>query len=269
VSTHPAARTKPLELFDLEGRSALVTGATGAFGRAASEALAASGARLTLAAGSQDKLDALAQELDGGGAAVEAVARRADTAGDAEAMVAAAVGAHGRLDLVVTASGTNAVHPIVDYPVEEWDEVMAANVRGSWLVCQAAGRRLLEQGSGGSVVLMSSTRGKLGHPAGYSAYVPSKHAIEGLTRTLACEWGPHGIRVNAIGPTVFRSDLTSWMYSDEDPGKSTREGMLTRIPLGRLGEPDDLVGVLVFLLSDASAFMTGQVVYVDGGYTAG
>jgi NAD(P)-dependent dehydrogenase (short-subunit alcohol dehydrogenase family) len=184
-------------------------------------------------------------------------------------MVAEAVRAHGRLDLVVAASGTNIVHPIEEFPPQDWSAVMDANVKGSWLICQAAGRQYLRQESGGSVVLVSSTRGKLGHPAGYSAYVPSKHAIEGLTRTLACEWGPRAIRVNAIGPTVFRSDLTAWMYADDPKGTATREGMLTRIPLGRLGEPDDFIGALIFLLSDASAFVTGQVLYVDGGYTAG
>jgi NAD(P)-dependent dehydrogenase (short-subunit alcohol dehydrogenase family) len=146
---------------------------------------------------------------------------------------------------------------------------MDANVRGSWLVCRAAGRHLLDQGEGGKGVLVSSTRGKLGHPAGYSAYCTSKAAVDGLTRTLACEWGAHGITVNAIAPTVFRSDLTEWMYAEEGKGRETREAMLARIPLGRLGEPEDFVGTLVYFLSDAARFATGQVLYVDGGYTAG
>jgi len=124
-------------------------------------------------------------------------------------------------------------------------------------------------GEGGRVVLVSSTRGRLGHPAGYTAYCPSKAAIDGLTRSLACEWGAHGIRVNAIAPTVFLSSLTSWMYDEQGTGRDIREAMLARVPLGRLGEPDDMIGPLVFLLSDASRFVTGQVLYVDGGYTAG
>jgi NAD(P)-dependent dehydrogenase (short-subunit alcohol dehydrogenase family) len=257
------------DLFSVSGRSALITGATGALGAAATRALAASGARLTLAAGSADKLRALAGEIDDGTGNARTINRRPETEADAEAIVAEAIAAHGRLDLVVTASGTNVVHRIEEFPPDAWESVMDANVKGSWLICQAAGRQFARQGSGGAVVLVSSTRGKLGHPAGYSAYVPSKHAIEGLTKTLACEWGPRGIRVNAIGPTVFRSDLTAWMYAEDPKGTATREGMLTRIPLGRLGEPDDFVGALLFLLSDASAFVTGQVLYVDGGYTAG
>lgn len=268
-ATNPLPGTSPLSLFDLDGRSAIITGATGAFGKAAATALAAAGARVTLAAGTRDKLEALAHDIDDGSGNVTVVARRPEREEDAEAMVAEALRAHGRLDLLVAASGTNVVHPIGEFSVQEWQSVMDANVLGSWLIARAASRPLIEQGSGGSVVLVSSTRGKLGHPAGYSAYVPSKHAVEGLTRTLACEWGPHGIRVNAVAPTVFRSDLTAWMYADDEKGKATREGMLSRIPLGRLGEPSDFVGALVFLLSDAAAFVTGQILYVDGGYTAG
>jgi NAD(P)-dependent dehydrogenase (short-subunit alcohol dehydrogenase family) len=256
-------------LFDVSGRSALITGATGALGSAAARALAANGAKLTLTAGTQDALEQLGAELKNEGAEVELVARRPDSQEDAEAMANAAIKAHGRIDLLVTAAGLNKVAMIEEQSPEDWQTVMDANVRGSWLVCRAAGRHMLDQGEGGKVVLVSSTRGKLGHPAGYSAYCPSKAAIDGLTRTLACEWGPHGITVNAIAPTVFRSDLTAWMYAEEGRGKAVREAMLARIPLGRLGEPDDFVGPLLFLLSPASAFVTGQIVYVDGGYTAG
>jgi NAD(P)-dependent dehydrogenase (short-subunit alcohol dehydrogenase family) len=261
--------TGPLDLFDVSGRSALVTGASGAFGQAAGRALAAAGTRVTLAAGNAEKLEALGAEIAAAGGEVELVARRPEEEEDAEAMIAAAVRAHGGLDIVVTASGTNKVGLITEQSVEDWQAVMDANVKGSWLVCRAAGRQFLEQGRGGKVVLVSSTRGKLGHPAGYSAYCPSKAAVDLLARTLACEWGPHRINVNAIAPTVFRSDLTAWMYEDEGKGKATREAMLARIPLGRLGEPDDFVGALLYFASPASDFCTGQVLYVDGGYTAG
>jgi NAD(P)-dependent dehydrogenase (short-subunit alcohol dehydrogenase family) len=257
------------QLFDVSGRSALVTGATGALGAAAARALAAGGAKLTLAAGTAPALEELGEQLRADGARVELVARRPDSEADAEAMARAAISAHGRLDLLVTAAGVNKVGLTCEQPVEDWQAVMDANVRGSWLACRAAGRRMLDQGEGGKVVLVSSTRGKLGHPAGYSAYCPSKAAVDGLTKALACEWGASGITVNAIAPTVFRSPLTAWMYADDERGTAVREGMLARIPLGRLGEPEDFVGPLLFLLSPASAFVTGQIVYVDGGYTAG
>lgn len=129
-----------------------------------------------------------------------------------------AVARHGRLDGVVVASGMNHVAPITEMAVEDFDRVMDANVRGAWLVCQAAGRVLLEQGHGGSIVLVSSVRGALGHAAGYSAYCPSKAGTDLLAKTLAAEWGSHGIRVNALAPTVFRSELTEWMYADDEKG---------------------------------------------------
>jgi NAD(P)-dependent dehydrogenase (short-subunit alcohol dehydrogenase family) len=256
-------------LFDLTGRSALVTGASGALGGAAARALAHAGANVALAAASVEKLDAVAAEVEREGGRTCTVVRRPESPADAEAIVQEAVGAFGRLDILVAASGLNIVAPTTEMADEDFGTVMDANVRGSWLVAQAAGRRMLEQGEGGKIVLVSSTRGKLGHPAGYSAYCASKSAVEGITRALGCEWAPHGINVNAIGPTVFRSDLTAWMYEEEGRGKAVREAMLARIPIGRLGEPDDFAGALVFLASPASDFVVGQVLYVDGGYTAG
>ncbi len=260
--------------FSVAGKSVLITGATGALGSAAARALAQAGAALTLAGANVASLTRLAAEVRGGPSAqprdrlVATVPRRPQTPDDATEMVRAAVAAHGRLDGVLVASGMNHVAPITVMDVADFERVQDANVRGSWLVCQAAGRQLIEQGEGGSVVLVSSTRGRLGHPAGYSAYCPSKAAVDLLARSLAAEWGSAQIRVNALAPTVFRSDLTAWMYADDERGRATREAMLARIPLGRLAEPGDLVGALQFLLSDASAFLTGQVLYLDGGYTA-
>jgi NAD(P)-dependent dehydrogenase (short-subunit alcohol dehydrogenase family) len=266
LSALAQAELGPLSRFSLAGKSVLVTGATGALGSAAARALSQAGAALTLAGGSVRPLDELAAGLGRG--PVVTVPRRPETPADAAAMVQAAVDGHGGLDGIVVASGMNHVAPITEMAVEDFQRVQDANVRGSWLVCQAAGRQLIEQGRGGSVVLVSSTRGRLGHPAGYSAYCPSKAAVDLLAKSLAAEWGAAQIRVNALAPTVFRSDLTAWMYADDERGRATREAMLARIPLGRLAEPDDLVGALLFLLSDASAFITGQVLYTDGGYTA-
>ena len=135
-------------------------------------------------------------------------------------------------------------------------------------MCKSAGKQMQAQGDGGSIILVSSTRGKLGHAGGYSAYSPSKGATDSLARNQAVEWGKDQIRVNAIGPTVFRSAVTAWMYEGTEKGTAVREGMLAHIPLGRLAEPEDFVGTVLFLLSDASKFLTGQIIYVDGGYVA-
>jgi NAD(P)-dependent dehydrogenase (short-subunit alcohol dehydrogenase family) len=256
----------PLSRFSVAGRSILITGATGAMGSEAAQALAAAGAKVTMAGGDADGLAKIRDRIQSDDVVI--VPRRPDSPEAAAEIAAAAVDTFGGIDGVLVASGMNKVGLITDMPVESFDAVMDANVRGSWLVCQAAGRVMLEQGRGGSVILVSSTRGKLGHPAGYSAYCPSKAAVDLLTKTLAAEWGGAQIRVNAIAPTVFRSELTAWMYSDDEKGRTTREAMLSRIPLKRLAEPDDFVGALIYLLSDASSFVTGQILYLDGGYTA-
>jgi NAD(P)-dependent dehydrogenase (short-subunit alcohol dehydrogenase family) len=266
ADTAPGIEATGTRAFSVAGRSVLITGATGAMGSAVARALAAAGARLTLAGGNEPALKALADAVTIPRPAT--IPLRPDTPEAAAAMVERAVQNHGRLDGVLVASGMNHVKPITDMDPDDWQRVQDANVKGSWLVCQAAGRQLIKQQHGGSVILVSSTRGRLGHPAGYSAYCPSKAAVDLLAKTLAAEWGGSQIRVNAVAPTVFRSDLTAWMYADDDKGRATREAMLSRIPLGRLAEPDDLTGAVQFLLSDASAFITGQVLYLDGGYTA-
>lgn len=256
-------------LFDVSGKSIVVTGATGALGRAAALTLAGLGAKLTLAAGSAHDLVAVADEVGKQGGDCNVVPRRPNSIEDAETIVSRAIDAYGRLDGLIVASGSNTPKAIGDMAVEEWEQVMDANVRGSWLMCKSAGQRMITQGSGGKVVLVSSVRGRHGTPRGYSAYCTSKAAIDGLTRVLATEWGPHRINVNAIGPTVFRSKLTEWMFKDDSKGEASRVQSLPRIPLGRLGEPGDLMGILVYLMAPASDFCTGQVIYVDGGYTAG
>lgn len=259
----------PSTLFDVRGKSALVVGATGSFGKVACATLGQAGAILTVTAGNRDALQELVEELATLGIAATPVNRRPDRAEDCDAMVSAAQAAGGALDILVVASGVNDVSPIVDMEPERFKNVMRANVDGAWMIARAAGRVMIEQGRGGKVVFTSSARGKLGHPAGYSAYCTSKSAVDGLTKALGCEWGKHAITVNAIAPTVFRSPLTAWMFAEDDNARAVRAGFLARVPLGRLGEPEDLAGPLLFLCSRASDFHTGHIIYADGGYTAG
>jgi len=263
------APADPLALFSVKGKVAIVTGASGAFGAVAAETLASAGAKLVLTAGKTKELAEIAAECRRRGADVEEIAGRPSSEAACDVIVAKAVERFGRVDILVVASGKNDVSKIVDMAPERFLDVMDANVTQSWLIARAVGRQMLAQGDGGKIVLMSSARGLLGHPAGYSAYCASKSAVDGITRALGCEWGATGITVNAIAPTVFRSPLTAWMFGDDERAKSTRAGFLARVPKGRLGEPADLAGPLLFLASKASDFYTGHILYADGGYTAG
>ncbi|MGI9425693.1 MAG: SDR family NAD(P)-dependent oxidoreductase [Hyphomicrobiaceae bacterium] len=264
-----SALANPLAMFDVKGKVALITGASGAFGMVAARVLAGAGCKLVLVAGNQEALDQISAECRGLGADVTAVNVRPTDEATCNDLVARAVNACGRLDILVVASGMNKVALINDMAPETFASVMDANVTQSWLLARAAAGQMKSQGDGGKIVLVSSARGLLGHPAGYTAYCASKAAVDGMTKALGCELGATGITVNAIAPTVFRSPLTAWMFSETDEAKKVREGFLSRVPKGRLGEPEDLAGPLLFLASKASDFYTGHILYADGGYTAG
>jgi NAD(P)-dependent dehydrogenase (short-subunit alcohol dehydrogenase family) len=251
-------------LFDISGKIALITGATGGLGSAIAKGLAAAGAKLVLTGRSEDKLEPLVQEIAATGS--EVIYSVGDPANhdDVQSIVGDAVKAFGKIDILVTAAGVNKPGPIVEQSVDDWQSVMDANVRGTYLFCKEVGKVMIEKGEGGKVVLVGSARGHLGM-ANYTAYSPSKAATHLLAKSLGCEWGPHGINVNAIAPTVFRTDLTQWMFDDQ----AFYKNFLKRIPIGRLGEPEDFIGSVIFLASRASDFLTGAIIDTDGGYAAG
>lgn len=259
----------PLTMFDVKGQVALITGASGAFGMVAARILAGAGCKLVLAAGNQAALDEIAEECRALGSEVMALNQRPSDEAACQSLIDEAVACFGQLDILVVASGMNKVALINDMAPETFTDVMDANVTQSWLLARAAAGEMKAQGQGGKIVLVSSARGLLGHPAGYTAYCASKAAVDGITKALGCELGPTGITVNAIAPTVFRSPLTAWMFEDSEEATKVRNGFLTRVPKGRLGEPEDLAGPLLFLASKASDFYTGHILYADGGYTAG
>ena len=252
------------DLFDISGKVALVTGATGGFGHAASLALAMAGVKVMATGRDEEKLKPLVKEIEkeGGVAAYSVGSPIAQE--DVKRIVKATVDTFGGVDILITAAGVNKPGPIVDQPLEEWEMIMDANVKGTWLFCKEAGKVMIEQGRGGKVILVGSARGELGM-ANYTGYSPSKGAVHLMAKSLGCEWGPHSINVNAIAPTVFRTALTQWMFDD----KAFYKNFLKRIPIGRLGEPEDFVGTVIYLSSKASDFLTGAVICVDGGYTAG
>ena len=264
-----SALQNPLSMFDVKGKVALITGASGAFGMVASRILAGAGAKLVLVAGNQAALEEISGECRRMGAEVIAVNTRPTEEATCNALVQQAVEAFGQLDILVVASGMNKVALINDMTPETFSAVMDANVTQTWLLARAAAGQMKAQGQGGKIVLVSSARGLLGHPAGYTAYCASKSATDGITKALGCELGKDGITVNAIAPTVFRSPLTAWMFEETEEAIKVRDGFLARVPIGRLGEPEDLAGPLLFLSSRASDFYTGHILYADGGYTAG
>jgi NAD(P)-dependent dehydrogenase (short-subunit alcohol dehydrogenase family) len=214
-------------------------------------------------------LDEISEECRNMGAQVLAINSRPTDENICADLVNKAVSEFGQLDILVVASGMNKVELINDMSIETFKSVMDANVTQSWLLARAASGQMKAQGKGGKIVLVSSARGLLGHPAGYTAYCASKSATDGIVKALGCELGPTGITVNAIAPTVFRSPLTAWMFEDTEEATKVRNGFLARVPKGRLGEPEDLAGPLLFLASKASDFYTGHILYADGGYTAG
>lgn len=253
--------------FSLEGRAAFVSGGAGAIGSAIAEALAAAGARVAIVDHSPDRAEAVAAKIVAGG--YEAIATPCDVTSPAEAQraVAAAVERFGRLDIVVNAVGGGAgkvLFSAEDYPREAWDWIMELNLRSTVVATQAAVKPMIEAGRGGRVLNISSVRAQLGINSGYSAYVAAKGAVSSLTRQWATEWAKHGITVNAIAPTFVDTPQVSMLLDDPD----FRAGVVSRIPLGRVGETGDLVGAAVFFTSAASAFVTGQILTIDGGLTA-
>ena len=254
------------DLFDLSGRVAIVTGGGSGIGRQMAEALAELGADLVLCARRPERCEQAAEELAALG--VRALGLRCDVSdrAEVEALVARTLTELGRIDVVVNNAGTSWGAPAVDHPLEAWNKVLAVNLTGTFLVSQAAGRAMIDRGDGGSIVNVSSTAAFGSLPPELMdavAYTATKGGVLSLTRDLAVKWARHGIRVNAVAPGWFPSEMSQALLERQG------EGLLAEIPLGRFGGPGDLKGAVAFLASAASAYVTGQVVVVDGGQTAG
>ncbi|WP_159714304.1 SDR family NAD(P)-dependent oxidoreductase [Geminicoccus flavidas] len=245
--------------FRLDGRRALVTGAGRGIGLAAAAALADAGAAVTLVARSADELDAAAAAIrDAGG---QARALPLDVT-DLDA-VAAAIAAEPPYDIFVNNAGTNRPKPFTEVTVDDFDAIFGLNVRAAFFAAQAVARRLLDAGKPGSIINVSSQMGHVGG-RGRTVYCASKAALEGLTKAMALDLGPHGIRVNTICPTFIETEMTRPFLSSP----AFRDEVVSKIALGRLGSVKDLTGAILFLASDASALTTGSALMVDGGWTA-
>ena len=249
-------------LFDLGGRVAIVTGAGRGLGRTMALALAAAGADVLLVSRTAAELERLAEEIRALGRRAAAFTADVTSPDDCEAMAGAAVERLGGLDILVNNAGVNVRKPALELTPEEFEFVLATNLKGCFNGARAAGRRFVAQGAG-KVINVSSILGSVALP-NQAAYASSKGGVEQLTKVLALEWAGAGVQVNGIAPTYFETELTRPLYDDPE-----RRAFITeRTPAGRWGQPHELAGAAIFLASAASDFVTGQTLLVDGGWTA-
>jgi NAD(P)-dependent dehydrogenase (short-subunit alcohol dehydrogenase family) len=245
--------------FRLDGKRALVTGAGRGIGRATALALAAAGAELVPVSRTASELDEVATEISSSGGKAQPISldvTRTDAVRDAFAGL-------GRLDILVNNAGINRPQPFLDVDEATLDQLLGLNVRAAFIVAQAAARLMVAQGSG-VIINVSSQMGHVGSERDRTVYVMTKHALEGLTKAMAVELAPKGVRVVSIAPTFIETPLSRPFLDDPD----TRKWIVDRIPLGRVGTVEEVASAVVFLASPAAALVTGSSLLVDGGWTA-
>jgi NAD(P)-dependent dehydrogenase (short-subunit alcohol dehydrogenase family) len=246
--------------FRLDGRRAIITGASRGIGFASAVALAEAGAEVTLVARSHDELEARATEIKAAYGAARALPLDVT---DIEA-VECELRRVGPFEILVNNAGVSRHRPMLETRAEDFDYVVSINLRAAYFVAKTVAAGMIEAGRSGAIIHISS---QMGHVGGIdrTVYSASKHAIEGLTKSMAIELGPHRIRVNSIAPTFIKTPLTESTFAD--PGR--RAWIESKIKLGRIGELEDIMGAVVFLASDAAAMITGTSLLIDGGWTAG
>jgi NAD(P)-dependent dehydrogenase (short-subunit alcohol dehydrogenase family) len=245
--------------FRLDGKVALVTGAGRGIGRAVALALAAAGAELVVNSRTLAELEAVVGEIATNGGQARALPFDVTDSVGARAAIAGI----GRLDVLVNNAGMNRPQPFLDVDDATLDRMLALNIKAAFVVAQAAARKMVEAGSG-VIVNMSSQMGHVGSERNRTAYVMTKHAVEGLTKAMAVELAPKGVRVVSIAPTFVLTPLTKPFFEDPE----TRKWIIDRIPLGRAGTVEEVANAVVFLCSPAAALVTGSSLLADGGWTA-
>jgi len=251
--------TFPAPNFRLDGKSALVTGASRGIGLAAAVALAQAGAKVTLAARSEDELAAACKDIHANGGKADYAVIDVTDAAAVDAMVAA----RGPFHVLVNNAGMNRPKPLVEVTNEDIDDIFTLNVHSVFYLTRAVARGLLKAGQPGSIINISSQMGHVGAPR-RTVYCASKHAIEGMTKALAWELGQQNIRVNTLCPTFIETSLTRGMFDDPE----FKQSVISKIALGRVGQIEETMGAVVFLASGASSLVTGSALMLDGGWTA-
>ena len=243
----------------LEGKIAVVTGAARGIGAACARRFAAEGAAVVIGDILEEQGEATAQSIRDAGGAAAFVACDTGDGPQARALIAETLSRHGRIDVLVNNAGIFTIADFLDVTEEDFDRVLRVNLRGYFLVGQAAARAMVDAGSG-SIINMSSVNGVMAIDT-IAAYVVSKGGVNQLTSVMSLALAPKGIRVNAIGPGTILTELSGSLLTDE----AARRRVLSRTPMGRVGQPEEIAGIAVFLASDDSSYVTGQVIYADGG----
>jgi NAD(P)-dependent dehydrogenase (short-subunit alcohol dehydrogenase family) len=251
------------DLLNIKDRVAVVTGASSGLGVTFAETLAESGAKVMLAARRIDRLVEVAQRLETLGATARPFQCDVSKQADVEALISDTIKTFGRIDIIVNNAGIAAMTPAIDMTLEDWNKVVSVNLTGVFLCARTAARQMIKQG-GGKIINIASIYGAVGDVFPASPYYATKGAVINLTRDLAVEWAPYKINVNAIAPGFFPSEMTEGLFREP----RHIEYVTRQTPLGRLGNPDDLKGALLYLASPSSDYVTGQTIFVDGGWTA-
>jgi NAD(P)-dependent dehydrogenase (short-subunit alcohol dehydrogenase family) len=252
------------QLFRLDGKVALITGGYGGIGEAVSRGLARSGAKVAITGHNGASAAAFAELLKAEGHDAWATAFEAVSVSETERMVDEAAAHFGRLDILVNCIGLNREERAEEVTEAMFDHVYNVNLKSAMFQAQAVARHMIRQGGGGKQVHLGSVRSLLGlRGRGYAAYCAAKGGLVTLCKQLSAEWAPHGINVNVVAPTFIRTEQVAKMLADP----TFYSNLIARIPLGRIGEPDDVMGAVLFLVSQASQFITGQALYLDGGIT--
>jgi gluconate 5-dehydrogenase len=250
-------------MFDLKGKVAIVTGGAGGLGHPIALGLAKAGADVVITSRTMSKLEPVAKEIKALGRQSLAIVSDITDPKSLAAMVDQVVKQFSHIDILVNIAGINARFSAEEFDAQEYEKVIKFNVVGTFLCCQSVGRVMIKQ-KYGKIINMSSVRGRNGPGLGGSAYATSKGGVDSLTRTLAVEWAKYNINVNALAPALVITEMTREFLSQPE----TFKRMTGEIPLARLGAPDDIIGPAVLLASKESDFMTGQIIYIDGGLTA-
>lgn len=251
-------------MFGISGKVALVTGATGALGGAVAKAYGYQGAKVVMTARNAAKLKELEAEFKAEGIECSAFAADPGSPEDVAKLIEFTVSTYGELNILAVCHGYNAPKGLLEQSVEDWQKIMDADLRSVYVVCKFAAEQMAAQGKGGKIVVTSSARSKMGMK-GYTGYCASKGGCDLMIQSMASDLAQYHINVNTINPTVFRSELTEWMF---DPESAVYQNFLKRLPIGRLGEVQDFVGLATFLASPASSFLTGGNYDATGGYWA-